>query len=185
MSWIKIIEKEEATGALHDLYEHVESTRGKMSNILRVHSLHPKAMQAHLDLYLSIMFSRSKLRRADRELLAVVVSATNGCDYCIQHHAEALRFYWKDEAKVQQVIDDYRAADLPEKTRALLDYAVKLTRAPSSAEEADVQRLRNRGFSDEDILSINLITSYFNFANRIAEGLGVDFSPEEVEGYRY
>jgi alkylhydroperoxidase family enzyme len=49
----------------------------------------------------------------------------------------------------------------------------------------DVERLRRTGFSDEEILSINLITSYFNFVNRVAEGLGVEFSEEEVQGYNY
>jgi len=47
------------------------------------------------------------------------------------------------------------------------------------------ERLRQAGFSDEDILSINLIVSYFNFVNRIALGLGVEFSEAEVRGYNY
>ena len=67
----------------------------------------------------------------------------------------------------------------------MLDYAVKLTEAPSSVTEADVEAMRRAGFSDAAILDVNLITSYFNFVNRIAEGLGVAFDPEEMSGYRY
>ena len=102
-----------------------------------------------------------------------------------RHHAEALQFYWKDEARVEQVKKDYRALDLPEKTRAMLDYAVTLTETPSAVTEADVEALRQAGFTDAAILDINLITSYFNFVNRIAEGLGVAFDPEEMTGYTY
>ena len=185
MAWIQIIDEDDATGDLKTIYDDITQRRGKMSNIMRVHSLHPAAMQAHMDLYLKIMFSRSALRRADRELIATVVSASNGCPYCVNHHAEALNFYWKDEARVEQVKQDYRALDLPEKTRAMLDYAVKLTEAPSSVTEADVEAMRRAGLADAAILDVNLITSYFNFVNRIAEGLGVAFDPEEMSGYKY
>ncbi len=185
MAWIQIIDEDEATGDLKAIYDDITQQRGKMSNIMRVHSLHPAAMQAHMALYLKIMFSRSALRRADRELIATVVSARNGCPYCVNHHAEALNFYWKDEARVAQATQDYRALDLPEKTRAMLDYAVKLTEAPSSVTEADVEAMRRAGVTDAAILDVNLITSYFNFVNRIAEGLGVAFDPEEVGGYTY
>ena len=186
MAWIQIIDEDNATGELKALYDDIVQRRGKMSNIMRVHSLHPSAMQAHMDLYLKIMFSRSGgLRRADRELIATVVSAANGCSYCVNHHAEALLFYWKDEARVEQVKQDYRVLDLPEQTRAMLAYAVKLTEAPASVTEDDVEALRQAGFSDAAILDINLITSYFNFVNRIAEGLGVAFDPEEMSGYKY
>ncbi|MFQ5571456.1 MAG: peroxidase-related enzyme, partial [Rhodothermales bacterium] len=168
MSWIQIINEDEATGELQDIYEEIAGRRGKLSNILRIHSLNPPTMKAHLDLYLSIVFGRSRLRRAERELIATVVSAANGCPYCVNHHAEALNFYWKDPERVEQVKHDYRALDLPAPSRAMLDYAVKLTREPSSVTEDDVETLRQAGFSDKDILDINLITSYFNFVNRIA-----------------
>jgi uncharacterized peroxidase-related enzyme len=185
MAWIDVIPEADATGDLRAAYDAIARQRGKLSNIMRVHSLHPEAMQTHMDLYLSLLFSRSPLRRADRELLATVVSAVNGCAYCVHHHAEALHAYWKDRDRVEQVMDDYAAADLPEATRAMLDYAVKLTRTPEATTEADVKVLRAAGYDDRAILDINLITSYFNFVNRIASGLGVAFSEEEMRGYDY
>lgn len=186
MAWIDTIDESDATGPLEDAYAAVASARGKLSNIMRVHSLRPAAMRAHMDLYLELMFTRSGLSRADRELIAVVVSATNECSYCVRHHAEALNAYWKDDARVDAVIADYRSApDLTSRHRTMLDYAVQLTREPAAVAETSVQRLREVGFSDEDILDVNLITSYFNFVNRIAEGLGVDLTEDEVGGFRY
>lgn len=134
MAWIDVTDESEASGRLKTVYDEIAEARGKLSNIMRVHSLRPEAMRQHMALYKTLLFGRSSLPRADRELLAVVVSAVNDCAYCVRHHSEALR----------QV-----------------------------------------GFADEDILDINLIASYFNFVNRIADGLGVEFTPEEVQGYRY
>jgi uncharacterized peroxidase-related enzyme len=185
MSWITIISEQEASGDLEKVYEEIAGKRGKLSNIMRVHSLRPDAMRSHMDLYMSLLFSRSGLSRAERELIATVVSATNRCTYCVRHHAEALRAYWKDDAKVAAVVTDYHSAALSARERTMLDYAVVLTREPSSVVEEDIERLRATGFSDADILDINLITSYFNFVNRIAEGLGVELSEEEAAGYKY
>ena len=67
----------------------------------------------------------------------------------------------------------------------MLAYGATLTRSPAAVSEADVEALREAGFSDRDILDINLITSYFNFVNRIAEGLGVTFTEDEAAGYDY
>jgi len=185
MPWIRVIDEQQATGDLGEAYDEIAGRRGKLSNIMRVHSLRPEAMRAHMDLYLSLMFSRSGLSRAERELIATVVSAANECRYCVEHHAEALRAYWKDDERVAAVMRDFRDAGLSKREQAMVEYAVRLTEWPSAIEEADIEGLRSTGFSDADILDINLITSYFNFVNRIAEGLGVEVSEEEMRGYRY
>ncbi len=185
MAWIEQIDEKEADRTLRDAYAEIVRHRGRLSNIMRVHSLHPEAMTAHMNLYMQIVFAHVGLKRADRELLAVVVSASNGCDYCTRHHSEALLAYWKDRDRVRQAADDYRALALPERTRAMLDYAILLTLSPARVKEMHVERLRKAGFSDRDILDINLVTSYFNFVNRIAQGLGVELTEDEARGYRY
>lgn len=69
---------------------------------------------------------------------------------------------------------DYRAADLERADRVMLDYCAKLTRTPSRMSQADVDRLRDFGFSDVAILDICQVASYFAFVNRMADGLGVE-----------
>lgn len=182
MAWIKEIEHDEATGELKITFDELVKKRGKLSNIMKVHSLNPGAMQKHLDLYIHLMFGKSGLSRADREAIAVVVSATNDCAYCVSHHAEALAHYEKNET-ITEMMKGLRFLGLPDRTARMLSYASKLTFKPSSVHEKDVKELRDTGFSDADILDINLITAYFNFVNRIALGLGVSFSVEETEGY--
>lgn len=184
MPWIDVVAPERAAGALRDVYERVVRERGKLSYIMQVQSLHPEAMASHLDLYVELMFGKSGLTRAERELIGVVVSAANRCAYCVRHHAEPLRAYWKEEARVAAAAADWRQTELTDRERALATYADKLTRAPGDMAEEDVASLRAAGFTDRDILDANMITAYFNFVNRLAAGLGVEFTAEEVRGYK-
>ena len=93
-------------------------------------------------------------------------------------HGEFLRQHSDDPALASHVMHDYTKADWDPQTRAMLDYAVKLTRTPTAMEEADVQELRDLGLTDEQILSTVLITCTFNFMTRLADGLGVDVTDE-------
>jgi uncharacterized peroxidase-related enzyme len=185
MAYIKVIEEEDAGTELKETYGRVKGERGKLSNILKIHSLLPKTIETHLNLYMSIMFDKSGLKREDRELIAVVVSAANDCEYCVNHHAEALLSYWKDEIKVAKAGKDFRSLELSAKQIAMLEFAEKLTKYPGDMEESDIEKLRLVEFNDEEILSISLVTNYFNFVNRNANALGVEFSKEEVKGYKY
>ena len=82
MAYINVIEPQQAKGLLKDLYENIEGkTNASVANILKVHSLHPEVMKAHLDVYREVMFGPSGLTRTQREMIAVVVSKTNACDY--------------------------------------------------------------------------------------------------------
>jgi uncharacterized peroxidase-related enzyme len=185
MAWIDVVGEDAAAGRLAELYQAIGRSRGKVSNIMRVHSLSPEAMKAHLDLYLAVMFGKTGLSRAQRELVATVVSAANRCDYCVSHHAEALNAYWKDRERVRTAVADFRNAELSGQERALVEFAEKLTTRPGEMTESDISALRDAGLDDREILSLNLIVAYFNFVNRITLGLGVEFSEEEVKGYAY
>ncbi len=90
------------------------------------------------------------------------------------HHGAGLRQLTKDAALVEQLITDFRQARLGAADRAMLEYAAKLTEEPWNMVEADVTALRECGFSDEAILDINQVTSYYAFVNRLADGLGVE-----------
>ncbi len=183
MTWISTIEENEAEGELGELYADIAAKRGKVANILKAHSLNPGALQTHGDLYLHLLFGRSGLSRAEREAIAVVTSHHNQCDYCVEHHYEALANFEKDRDRLRAIrAGNYQ--DLDARTAAMLDHAAMLTANPELAAEADIQRLRAVGFSDHDVLDITLVTAYFNFVNRIALGLGVTFDDDEIRGYR-
>ncbi|MFW9916510.1 MAG: peroxidase-related enzyme [Candidatus Thorarchaeota archaeon] len=181
MAWIEIIDENDASGRLRTVYSSVKSRRGKIINLMRTLSLNPQGLKAYSDLYVCLMIGQSSLSREQRELLATAVSATNKSDYGISHHGEALNYYWKNADRIKQFIDDIDSIYLPDKERAMINYAVKITKNPSAITEEDIKKLRNAGFSDEDILNINLIASYFNFENRVAEGLGVEVTLDDLD----
>ena len=183
MSWIAEIDVEEAGEKLAALYAELIEKRGKISNILKVHSLNPDAMGNHLELYMTLMFGKSGLSRAERESIAVVVSAANDCAYCVNHHVEALRRYLKDEETLEMLASADGLETLEPRLSNIVRHADKLTSAPAAMTESDLGELRAVGLSDNDILDLTLIVSYFNFVNRIALGLGVSFSTEEMSGY--
>jgi uncharacterized peroxidase-related enzyme len=81
MSWIKVIDETEADEKLKHSYDEVRGERGTVANILKIHSVHPEVMTAHLHLYRELMFGRSELTRAEREMIAVAVSVVNHCHY--------------------------------------------------------------------------------------------------------
>lgn len=97
------------------------------------------------------------------------------------HHRRGLRRLLGDDALVERVVAGWRTAGLDGRRRAMLAYAEKLTRAPAEVSRADVEALREAGFSDADVLAIAEVTGYYAFANRIADGLGIQLEGEERE----
>ena len=184
MSWIDEIDVGDADEKLAAIYAELTKQRGKVSNILKVHSLNPEALGDHLDMYMTLMFGASGLSRLEREAIGVVVSATNECAYCVNHHAEALRRYVDDEETLDMLTTADGLEALEPRLSNIVRHAEKLTSAPAAMTESDLGELRAVGLSDRDILDLSLITAYFNFVNRIALGLGVDFSADEMTGYR-
>jgi uncharacterized peroxidase-related enzyme len=93
-----------------------------------------------------------------------------------------LRRLLRDDTLVDQILRDYRTAELGTPDRTMLDYAVMITREPWAVDRADLDRLRSAGFSDRAILDMNLVTGYYAFVNRLADGLGVPLeSPKSEE----
>ncbi len=184
MSWIDEVEVSDAEGKLEAVYAELIKKRGKISNILKAHSLNPDALEGHLDLYVTLMFGRSGLSRMEREAIAVVVSATNECAYCVNHHAESLRHYIDDDETLEMLTTADGLETLEPRLSNIVRHAEKLTSAPAAMTQSDLHELRAVELSDRDILDLTLIVSYFNFVNRIAVGLGVEYSAAELTGYR-
>nr|WP_255233343.1 L-histidine N(alpha)-methyltransferase [Aliifodinibius salipaludis] len=147
------MEPDEADGKLKDIYKKLEQRRGKLARIHKIQSLNPETITTHMDLYMSIMFTRSPLSRAQREMMAVVVSATNDCEYCKLHHGEVLNHYWKDQERIEQLRSNYNKLDLNDVDKRLCQLARELTLDPHSIEEDNyITPLKNADLSDRAIL---------------------------------
>ncbi len=186
MARIKVIEPGEATGRLKEIYDDITARRGKLAEVHKIQSLRPESIVSHMDLYLEVMFSGSDLTRSEREMMAVVVSVSNGCDYCRLHHAEALNHYWKDDGRISLFTADFTSAGLSENEMLLCRFAGELTLRPESFhKDSMIEDLRNAGLTDNAILDATLVVSYFNFVNRIVLAMGVECDPEELRGYNF
>lgn len=180
------ISYEQATGKLKDVYDDLIAKRGKLAEVHKIQSLHPDSIIAHMELYMTIMFGQSPLSRVQREMIAVVVSSSNRCIYCQQHHGAALNNYWKNAERVDRLKRNFSGAELTAPDMALCQYAIQLTLHPNDFENEDrTQTLRNAGFEDRAILDATLVVGYFNFVNRIVLGLGVEPEEKAGEGYNY
>ena len=110
MARIKVIQHEESEGELLSVYDDLLKSRGKLADVHKIQSLRPKSIVKHMDLYMEIMFTKSDLSRAKREMIAVVVSVNNDCLYCQTHHGEALNHYWKNDDRLAKLKSDFNSA---------------------------------------------------------------------------
>ena len=177
MSWIKVIPFEEATGKLKRLYSKVSGPNDNVDNIMLVHGLRPHTMTGHMSLYKNVLHnSNNTLPKWFLETIGVYVSLLNDCTYCIDHHFKGLQRLINDDAKALQIKSDLENNLMTfedEKYNASLRYAKKLTQAASEIRKLDVQSLSDAGLTDGEVLEVNQVTSYFNYANRTVLGLGV------------
>jgi uncharacterized peroxidase-related enzyme len=172
LSWLHVPGEDEAPSGVQALFEKAEERLGFVPNVLRVYALRPSHLELWTALYDDLMRGDSGLTKVQREMIAVVVSTENRCHYCMVSHAAFLRKLTGDPQLVEQLRTNYRCADLERRERAMLDFAVKLTEQSSRCTEADVDALREVGWSDEDVMDIAEVAAMFNFTNRLASGLG-------------
>ena len=185
MPYIKTIPVDQADETLEKVYKNLIKTRGKIAEIHKIQSLNPEALVAHMELYMAIMFGKSPLKRYQREMIGVVTSAANRCEYCINHHEQALLAYWKDEEKTAKLVKNRSELDLSETDRLLCDLAERLTLNRDQNYSDIITKLQNAGLEDRAILDAVQVIAYFNFVNRMVLGLGVEFTEEEMKGYKY
>ena len=177
-SWLRVPAEDELPAEVLELWRPSLEKLGFVPNVLRLYALRPSHLLAWNAHYEEAMKGESGLSKAEREMIAVVVSVANRCRYCIAAHSAALRKLTKDPALADAVAADHRQAPLEPRMVAALDYAAKLTLRPAEMEESDVETLREAGWSDEDVMDIAEVTALFNFSNRMASGLGWVPNPE-------
>lgn len=179
MSWIKIISYEEAVGKLKSLYDRVKGPQNNIDNILQIHSLRPHTLEGHMMLYKNVLHHRDNtLPKWFLENLGVFVSHLNRCEYCVQHHFAGMKRLLNDAPKSQAIWDAIINNSLDQvydhKQLMAFEYARELTQYPEEIKEETIQNMRDAGWQDDEILEINQVVSYFAYANRTVQGLGVN-----------
>ncbi len=151
---------------------------GMVPNVLQAYAFDIDKLNAFTAMYNDIMLAASGLSKLEREMIAVVVSSENRCWYCQVAHGAAVRALSGKPELGEAMVMNYRVADLTPRERAMLDFAVKLTRASATTEETDRQALRDVGFTDRDIFDIASVAGFFNMTNRVASAIGMQPNPD-------
>lgn len=154
-----------------DMRERIEAVAEKsgfVPNVYLALAHRPDEWRAFFAFHDAVMEREGGLTAAERELIVVATSAANDCLYCVVAHGAIARIRARNPLIADQVAVDWRKADVSERQRAMLAFAVKLAVEPASVVDADLEALREHGFSDDDIWDIGAITALFALSNRVA-----------------
>ncbi|KGB81283.1 MAG: alkylhydroperoxidase [Confluentimicrobium sp.] len=186
-AWIRMIADEDADDTLQEVLNLARTPHGTVDNVMRVHSLRPSTMKGHVILYRAALHDDANtIPMWLQETISSYVSILNDCDYSLANHWKNAAHLIGDEARAARIVralhDRDPAAVFEGAELALMRYAEKLTVNPGQMEEADVVALRDAGLDDGQILEANQIIGYFNYVNRLLNGLGVS-TAGDVVGY--
>lgn len=157
----------------------VQEKAGFVPNVFLALAHRPDEFRAFFAYHDALMEKRdSGLTQADREMIVVTTSGDNNCQYCVVAHGAILRIRAKHPLVADQVAVNYRKADITPRQTAMLDFALKVSNDSKSIDDNDFTKLREFGFSDEDIWDIAGISAFFGLSNRMANFLDMPPNPE-------
>ena len=170
--------------ATQKYFDICQDKLGMVPNVLRAYAFDIDKLNAFTGLYNDLMLGDSALTKLEREMIAVAVSSVNHCYYCLVAHGAAVRELSGDPMLGEQMVMNWRVADLSHRQRAMLQFASNLTESCHMMGEADRQALRDAGFSDRDIWDIASVAAFFNMTNRVASATEMKPNDEYHSAHR-
>jgi len=151
----------------------VQEKAGFVPNVFLALAHRPDEFRAFFAYHDALLERESGLSKAEMEMIIVATSGANNCLYCVVAHGAVLRIRAKDPLVADQVAVNYRKADISERQKAMLAFAMKVGEGGQSVDDDDFDSLRGHGFSDDDIWDIGAITALFGLSNRMANMLSM------------
>lgn len=146
----------------------VQEKSGFVPNVFLVLAHRPDEFRAFFAYHDALMDKPGNLSKAEREMIVVATSNLNHCQYCVVAHGAILRVRSKNPLIADQVAVNYRKADITERQKAMLDFAVMVSAEAYKVGERDLETLRSHGFTEEDAWDIAAISAFFGMSNRLA-----------------
>ena len=146
----------------------VQEKAGFIPNVFLTLAWRPDELRAFMAYHDALMERQSGLSKAEREMIVVATSAENRCGYCVVAHGAILRIRAKNSLVADQITMNYRKADITDRQKAMLEFAVIVANDSHTIDQSNYQSLYEHGFSDDDIWDITGITAFFGLSNRIA-----------------
>ena len=151
----------------------INEKTGFVPNVFLALAHRPDELRAFMAYHDAVMERDGGLSKADREMIVVATSSDNNCQYCVVAHGAILRIRAKNPLIADQVATNHKKADISDRERAMLDFAIKVSRDSRSIDDMDYENLRSHDFSDDDIWDIASITAFFGMSNRLANFLSM------------
>jgi len=158
---------------IHERIVKVQEKAGFIPNIFLSLAHRPDEFRAFFAYHDALMERDSGLSKGEREMIVVATSGLNRCIYCVVAHGAVLRIREKNPLLADQLATNYRKADLSDRQRNMLDFAVKVSQSAYDINESDFELLKNQGFSDDEIWDIGAIAGLFALSNRLANMAGI------------
>ena len=179
ISRLRVPDESEADESIRPILEQNKRQNGYLENWIISLALNPGTLSRSVAYFASLFDpGKGKLSPAERELIAVVVSAENGCAYCETHHTKGLARELKDPIRARRVaLGHDHVPDLNPREQAFADLALKITRDPKTVTDEDIAGLRQLGLDDSEILEVIETASFFNYTNRVA--ISINNIPED------
>ena len=151
----------------------VQEKAGFIPNVFLTLAHRPSEFRAFFAYHDALMLRESGLTKAEKEMIVVATSGANECLYCIVAHGAILRIYARNPLVADQVAVNFRKADISDRQKAMLEFALKVALRSVELVEADYSSLRAQGFTDEDIWDVGAIAAFFALSNRMANLIGM------------
>ena len=155
---------EDIRGTILDLQEK----SGFVPNVFLALANRPDEFRAFFAYHDALMEKEGGLTKGEREMIVVATSAHNQCIYCVVAHGAILRIREKNPQLADQIATNYRKADITPRQKAMLDFALKVSKSSHEISNADIENMRELGFSNDDIWDIGAISALFALSNRMA-----------------
>ena len=168
ISRFPIPELDELPEDIRQRITEVQEKAGFVPNVVLALAWRPDEFRAFFTYHDALMEKETPgLSQAEREMIVVATSARNQCQYCVIAHGAILRIRAKSPTIADQLATNYRKADISERQKVMLDYALKVSRQAEEINDADHQRLQDFGFDQDDIWDIGAISAFFGLSNRL------------------
>lgn len=170
---------------IEDNIQKQEEKLGVVNNLYKILPLNPLQFKGFIDFMYSLFNTKhTYLDLADKEMIGLVVSSVNCCNYCLTTHSDTLRMLTKDPVWVDTLTYNFRSAKLTDKQRALCEYAFRATKYPDEITTKEVDLLREVGFNDNEILEAAFVVGFFNYTNRWVSTIGAIPNPKHNQNNR-
>ena len=146
----------------------VQEKSGFVPNVFLALANRPDEFRAFFAYHDALMEKEGGLTKGEREMIVVATSAHNQCIYCVVAHGAILRIREKNPQLADQIASNYRKADITPRQKAMLDFALKVSKSSHEISNADIEDMRELGFSNDDIWDIGAISALFALSNRMA-----------------